>query len=103
MKTKIRQYIAELERGIPGAVTINTATARGILGLLKRQAEIEGEPAEVRGIYECFHCGARAVVWGADFSFDDYGREGEGIVHTLTCDNCGAEIEYYIQTGDDQE
>ena len=30
------------------------------------------------GTYECFHCGQRAVVWGADFDPEDYGREGEG-------------------------
>jgi len=28
--------------------------------------------------------------------FDEYGREGYGIVHTLHCTNCGADIEYYV-------
>ena len=54
-------------------------------------------------MYECFHCGARAVVWDADFSFEDYCLEGEGIVHHLHCANCGAEIEYFISCEDDEE
>ena len=28
--------------------------------------------------------------------FEDYGYEGEGIVHICHCDNCGADIEYYV-------
>lgn len=47
-------------------------------------------------MYECFHCGERAVIWGADFDSEDYGYEPGGIVHTLTCSNCGAEITYLI-------
>lgn len=47
-------------------------------------------------VYECFHCLARAVIWDADFSFEDVGYEGEGIVHYCHCSNCGAQIEYYI-------
>ena len=47
-------------------------------------------------MYECFHCGCRTVVWQSDFTFDDYGYDGEGIVQNLYCCNCGAEIEYRI-------
>ena len=54
-------------------------------------------------MYECFHCGAKAVVWDADFSFDDYGLEGEGIVQCCHCENCGARIEYLIDCGGDDE
>lgn len=46
-------------------------------------------------MYECFNCGHRSVVWQADFSFEDVGHEGDGIVHCLMCDNCNAWIEYY--------
>lgn len=53
-------------------------------------------------MYECFHCGQRAVIWGADFDFSDYGLEGEGIVHSLHCSNCGAEIEYYIRIDEEE-
>ena len=51
-------------------------------------------------MYECFHCCARAVIWDADFSFEDAGYEGEGIVHYCHCENCGAQIEYYISCED---
>ena len=45
-------------------------------------------------MYEC--CGARAVIWDSDFTFEDYGLDGEGIIHVCHCSNCGADIEYYI-------
>lgn len=47
-------------------------------------------------MYECFNCGARAVVWQSDFDFSDFGYEGEGIVHICRCTNCGADIEYRV-------
>ena len=54
---------------------------------------------EVRGLYECFHCGAKAVAWQSDFTFDDMGYEGDGLVHFCECLNCGARIEYDIEEG----
>lgn len=47
-------------------------------------------------MYECFHCGQRAVIWDSDFDYEDYGYDGEGIVHACHCTNCGAEIEYRV-------
>lgn len=47
-------------------------------------------------MYECFHCGERAVIRDNDFTFEDYGYEGEGIIHACHCCNCGAEITYAI-------
>lgn len=53
-------------------------------------------------MFECFHCGERAVIWDADFDLEDYeyydfdGNLLSGIVHNLHCTNCGAEIEYII-------
>lgn len=54
-------------------------------------------------MYECFHCGAKAVVWNKDFDFSDFGYDGDGVVHSCTCTNCGADIEYRvpINTEDD--
>lgn len=54
-------------------------------------------------MYECFHCGTRAVVWDADFDFGDYGLPGHGIIHTCHCSNCGAEIEYVIKTDGEED
>lgn len=45
---------------------------------------------------ECFHCGSKSVVWQNDFMFEDFGYEGEGIVHECHCNNCGADIEYRV-------
>lgn len=54
-------------------------------------------------MYECFHCGERAVIWDNDFSFEDYGYEGEGIVHVCHCTHCGAEIEYFIRLEEEED
>ena len=54
-------------------------------------------------MFECFHCGCRSVIWDADFTFEDYGYEGEGIVQELHCDNCGAEITYWIRLDKEDE
>ena len=42
-------------------------------------------------------------MWNADFDFSDMGYEGEGIIHTCTCNNCGAEIEYRIKIDAEEE
>lgn len=55
------------------------------------------------GLYECFHCGRRAVVWQCDYDFADYGYEGEGIVHVCQCSNCKAEIEYRVPVNGDSD
>lgn len=53
-------------------------------------------------MFECFHCGARSVIWDSDFDFEDYGISGEGIVHACHCTNCGAQIIYLIATEVDE-
>lgn len=55
------------------------------------------------GMYECFHCGKRAVSWDADFSFEDYGIDGDGVINTLHCNNCGARVEYYVKEEEEEE
>ena len=47
-------------------------------------------------MYECFHCGARAVIWDGDFDSEDYGYEEPGIIHECHCVNCGAQITYFV-------
>ncbi len=54
-------------------------------------------------MYECFHCCTKGVIWDSDFSFEDVGLEGEGIVHFCHCVNCGARIEYYIPLSEEDE
>ena len=54
-------------------------------------------------MYECFHCLSRSVIWDCDFSFDDYGLDGDGIVHECHCTHCGARITYLIPIEDDEQ
>ena len=51
-------------------------------------------------MYEWFHCLTKSVCWDTDFSFEDMGYEGGGIVHICHCRNCGAEIEYRVPIDD---
>ena len=53
--------------------------------------------------YQYFNCGAYAVSWDADFDFEDYGLEGDGIIHECHCNNCGARITYEIPINDDDD
>lgn len=72
-----------------------------------KAASLTQHPSSIKegmgNMYECFHCGHRAVVWDADFDFSDFCLEGEGIVHVCHCSNCGAEIEYRIAIPDPEE
>lgn len=53
-------------------------------------------------MYECFHCGHRSVMWQSDYTFEEFGYEGKGIVYLCTCQHCGAEIEYRIAEDKDE-
>lgn len=54
-------------------------------------------------MYECFHCGNKTVVWDADFDFQDFCYEGDGVVHMCHCTKCGAIVEYRIGDNTDEE
>ena len=54
-------------------------------------------------MYECFHCGMRTVIWQSDFTFEEMGYEGEGVVNCCKCTNCGAEIEYRVAEKQEDE
>lgn len=43
----------------------------------------------------CWFCGSK-MIWNSDFSFEDYGYEGEGVVAVLSCSNedCGVNAEF---------
>lgn len=41
---------------------------------------------------KCYLCEGE-VMWKADYAFEEFGYEGEGIVHRYVCRECGAEIE----------
>ena len=69
----------------------------------EQQQEEEQETRKNTGTFECFHCGARAVVWDSDYSFEDVGLIGDGLVQVLHCAACGATIEYYLDFEEDEE
>lgn len=46
-------------------------------------------------MYECFHCGLKAVIWDSDADAEECGYERAGIIHFCHCTNCGAEITYF--------
>ena len=46
--------------------------------------------------YICYWCGSDKVIWQNDFTFDECGYEGQGLVRVYTCPNCNADIEYMI-------
>lgn len=54
-------------------------------------------------MYQCFHCLSESVIWDSDFTFEDFGYEGEGLVQVCHCVNCGAEIEYRIPLPTNEE
>lgn len=43
---------------------------------------------------KCWWCGAD-MIWGCDFSFEDCGMDGEGIVATFSCPGCQGTAEFY--------
>ena len=54
-------------------------------------------------MFECYHCGARAVIWDCDFDSEDFGYDRPGIIQTFHCTSCGADIEYAIWIDDEEE
>ena len=42
----------------------------------------------------CWHCNTE-LIWGGDFTFEDYGLEDDGIVSNLSCPN--EECETYVE------
>lgn len=76
--------------------------AADAMELIKEQQKTIDEMTKPHGVYECFHCGARAVVLDCDYDGEDYGMS-EGIVHACHCANCDAEITYFISTDGGQD
>lgn len=68
----------------------------------KEAFEIAIEELKPRGSYECFHCLNKTVIWDNDFTYEEFGVDGEGFVHVCHCASCGAEILYFITTEAEQ-
>ncbi len=45
----------------------------------------------------CWHCGQNVqLIWGADFSGEDYCNDEISIVSNLSCPKCGSYVEVYL-------
>ena len=45
----------------------------------------------------CWHCGPDVqLIWGADFSGEDYCNDEISIVSNLSCPKCGSFVEVYL-------
>ena len=62
----------------------------------------EDEMSEEQDRMRCWFCGDQ-MIWGADFDYEDYGMEGDGIVATFSCPNCGATADCYSGSQEDRE
>lgn len=51
---------------------------------------------------KCLNCG-HELIWQNDFSFEDYGREGDGIVQVYACPHCGTDILCFIPCDVEEE
>ena len=49
----------------------------------------------------CPRCNSE-IIWGADFSFEDYGIEGNGIVSHYTCSNSNCHTDIEVYTSDEE-
>jgi len=58
----------------------------------KWQQKQRGDISMANGMFYCPCCGKQQAVWQNDYDLEDYGIEGEGIVHIYSCSNCNAEI-----------
>ncbi len=50
----------------------------------------------------CWYCGGR-LIWNSDFNYDEVFGEGGGIVTSLTCTKCGAEVQYSKRDDEEEE
>ena len=54
----------------------------------------------IKGLMRCWHCG-KEMIWGADFTYEDYGMDGDGIVSNFSCPDCPTTAEVYLSIGGD--
>ena len=50
----------------------------------------------------CWYCGEK-MIWQSDFTLEDMGRKGEGIVSILCCSKCNAVAEFSIRDEDEAD
>lgn len=43
----------------------------------------------------CWNC-RNTMIWGNDFSFEDWGLDREGIVSSFSCNTCETTAEFFV-------
>ena len=51
---------------------------------------------------DCWFCKGK-LVWNCDYSFEDFGLDGEGIVAVLTCSDCEAVFNGHLNLNEEEE
>ena len=51
---------------------------------------------------QCWHCKSE-LIWGGDHNYEDYGKEGEGIVSNFHCPDCESYYECYLPLGNQDD
>tara|TARA_R100000742_G_C4270660_1_gene89404 strand:+ start:886 stop:1119 length:234 start_codon:yes stop_codon:yes gene_type:complete len=51
---------------------------------------------------QCWHCKSE-LIWGGDHDYEDYGKEGEGIVSNFHCPDCESYYECYLPLGNQND
>lgn len=61
--------------------------------------ELTQRPVKPKPYAVCNQCGS-GMIWQNDFSFEDYGLDGDGLVAIAICSNdkCGTRAEFYTET-----
>ena len=54
-------------------------------------------------MFECYHCGCRAVICDCDYDSEDFCYERPGIIQIFHCTECGADIEYAIWCDEEED
>lgn len=49
---------------------------------------------------KCYFCGEE-MMWNIDYTKEDCGMEGIGLIVSLSCSNCGASCDFY--EGEEEE
>ena len=51
----------------------------------------------------CWHCFDDSVHYENEFTFEEYGLQGEGTVTTYHCETCGANFASMVETTTEKE
>lgn len=86
----LQEEIYELEEKLTDMQCDNSFLRTIISDQQEQIEELSQEKYKIR----CHFCG-NPLTWSNNFSFEDYGIEGEGIVSTHICGTCDTTVDFY--------